>query len=523
MRRTEHIYRGVAFSAAITDGDLYPRWSQVLHWGLGSPLFTFQPPLPYYGMDLLYRLGLPHALGWRWLMALGYVLAFAGAYLLARRLGAARWAALVAAVAFAYAPYVIRNGLERGSNEAYSVFLYPLVLWSLLWLGDRFTAGRFILAAVVWAACIASHVLGPLMLAPVAIVLALVLWRRQHTVAPLLALVAGVLLTAFIWAPMGGPWGSEQAWVHIERDFNKPEAIPAQNPLRISDLLAPPVVYDVTRDNNKTGDRVGLAQTALLLAGIPATLYLWRRNRRLAWALGAATLVGLFLFFLFTPWSDWLWRLGGDAAAKLLYRTRLMGLQALAVAATAGLLLMALPSRWQRIVAAAMAALLLVLALPSLYVQYQHASADFDAAPGLSGVRAMEIRHGGTALTAFGEFEPKWRTAPFDDALLEELGPEFDAQAQPLANPASGNRGAVGRCAQRRVASGAERQGTGDGHAAPVVLPTLASEPGRAGRGVGASARDGLRTGGAAGRFASPGFAIRLVRQWRRLAWPSAG
>ena len=34
---TEHIYRGVAFSEAISDGVLYPRWVQSLHWGLGSP------------------------------------------------------------------------------------------------------------------------------------------------------------------------------------------------------------------------------------------------------------------------------------------------------------------------------------------------------------------------------------------------------------------------------------------------------------------------------------------------------
>ena len=36
---TEHILRGVAFSDVISDGVLYPRWTSLLHWGLGSPLF----------------------------------------------------------------------------------------------------------------------------------------------------------------------------------------------------------------------------------------------------------------------------------------------------------------------------------------------------------------------------------------------------------------------------------------------------------------------------------------------------
>ena len=65
----EHVPRGVAFSQAVTDGILLPRWSQFLHWGLGSPLFTFLPPLPYQAMDILSRLGIPHPVGWRLLIA----------------------------------------------------------------------------------------------------------------------------------------------------------------------------------------------------------------------------------------------------------------------------------------------------------------------------------------------------------------------------------------------------------------------------------------------------------------------
>ena len=81
--------------------------------------------------------------------------------------------------------------------------------------------------------------------------------------------------------------------MHIERDFSQADAIPAKNPLQPAELLAPPALYDIARDNNKTGDRVGLVQSLLLLAGIPASIYLWRRNRNVAVMLGAATLLGL--------------------------------------------------------------------------------------------------------------------------------------------------------------------------------------------------------------------------------------
>ena len=105
----EHVPRALVFSQAISDGVLFPRWTQFLHWGLGSPLFTFQPPLPYYGLDLLFRLGIPQPLGWRLLIALGLLAAFSGTYLLLRTLTGQSWPAIVAAVAYLYAPYVLRN------------------------------------------------------------------------------------------------------------------------------------------------------------------------------------------------------------------------------------------------------------------------------------------------------------------------------------------------------------------------------------------------------------------------------
>lgn len=427
---TEHVLRGVSFSDVIADGVLYPRWTQSLHWGLGSPLFTFQPPLPYYGMDLLSRLGLSHPLGWRWLVAGGFGLAFLGAYLLVREITGRRWPALVAAVAYLYAPYVLRNALERGSNEAYSMFLYPLVLWSLLWLAKKPGMGRFLLATLVWAACIGAHVLGPLMLAPFAGLLALFLWWRRRTPAPVLALIAGGLLMAFVILPMA----QETDWVHVERDFTQVEAIPANNPIPLDLLLAPPVVYDVARDNNNVGDRVGLAHTAILLLGIPAAVAAWRRNRRIAAALLVAAAAGLLLLWSFTPFGDWFWRLGGSLLARLLYRTRLMGVQALAAAIAAGLVVAVVSPRWQRILGIALALLFVLTAVPSLYVELQHQYTEFRIPVDLRQVRASEIASGGSALTAFGEFTPLARTAPFDDKVLAELGEDFDAARTPLAS-----------------------------------------------------------------------------------------
>ncbi len=112
----EHIPRGLLFSAAIADGNFFPAWTQFLHVGLGSPLFTFQPPLPYYGMDLLARLGLAHPLGWRVLLGGGLLVAFLGAFALVHLATGRRWAGLATAAS----PDIsnrLRIGVYDGSDQ----------------------------------------------------------------------------------------------------------------------------------------------------------------------------------------------------------------------------------------------------------------------------------------------------------------------------------------------------------------------------------------------------------------------
>lgn len=434
---TAHVPRGFIFSAAIADGFLYPRWVQFLHVGLGSPLFTFQPPLPYYGLDLLARLGLTHPGGWRLLIGGGLLVTFLGAFCLVHRITGSRWAAVAAATAYLYAPYVLRNALERGSNEVFGMFLYPWVLWGLLWLAQSPSSGRFIIAALIWAASIGMHVLAPLMLAPAALLVALVAGWRWRTAAPLLALLVGGLLMSAVWLPIL----DEQGYVNIERDYNNSTTIPLHNPVPADRLLAAPVVYDTQRDNNNSGDRIGLLHTLLLLLALPGALYaFWQRRYRLALMLGLATVVGTTLFWLLTPSSNGVWQLFDPLLHRVQYRTRLMGVQTLAASLAIGGLAALASARWQKVLGLALTALFLLIAIPSLYVNLQHRFGSFEEAITWEYVRALEWQASGSALTAFGEFQPRWREQPFDDTLLAELGHDFDPQARPLAHPPAGVR-----------------------------------------------------------------------------------
>jgi hypothetical protein len=151
-----------------------------------------------------------------------------------------------------------------------------------------------------------------------------------------------------------------------------------------------------------------------------------------------AAAAGILLFWLLTPWSDWFWSGFEPIMGRLLYRTRLMGVFALAAAGALGLLAAAASERWERALALAAIVVLTGTALPSLYVQHFHRYTTFHLPVDLAQVRAMEIRSGGTALTAFGEFQPVWRSDPFDEQLLGELDAGFSAADTPLAAPRSG-------------------------------------------------------------------------------------
>ncbi len=432
-----HVPRGFIFSAAISDGFLQPRWVQFLHVGLGSPLFTFQPPLPYYGMDILARLGLAHPLGWRVLIGGGLLVAFLGTFCLVRLATDRSWPALAAAAAYLYAPYMLHNALVRGSNEVFGMFLYPWVLWGLLWLAQSPSGRRFVVATLIWAATIGMHVLAPLMLAPIALLAAFIAGWRWRTPAPLLVLLVGGLLMSPVWLPIL----EEQNYVQIERDFDDPSAIPLDNPIPLDRLLAPPTVYDIQRDNNSMGDRIGLLRTLLLLLGLPGTLVAFRQRRQaLGVMLGLATAFGLVFLWLLTASSDPIWQLFDPLLHRVQYRMRLMGIQALVVSIGIGGLVALVEARWQKSLSLALTLLFLLLALPALYVNLQHRIGSFDGVITFDYVRAIEWQTSGAGLTSYGEFLPLWRRQTFDDAFLAELGQDFDPEARPLAHPPAGVR-----------------------------------------------------------------------------------
>jgi 4-amino-4-deoxy-L-arabinose transferase-like glycosyltransferase len=120
------------------------RWMPDAAYGLGYPFFNFYASLPYY-IAALFKLG---GFGFIWAIKLtqllGFVAAAASMYLLAKRLFKREASAILAALAYTYAPYHLVNVYVRGDalSEFYAFVFYPLILWALLRLRDSLSVNE---------------------------------------------------------------------------------------------------------------------------------------------------------------------------------------------------------------------------------------------------------------------------------------------------------------------------------------------------------------------------------------------
>ena len=176
-------------------------WQSNMYWPLGNSL-AFSDALVGYAPFGLIGEGFEAAIArYDLLFLFAYALAFLGAYLLARELGVGPWAAAVAGVAYAYAPWRLE---QDGHLHVISSGGIPLALF-LLVRGYRRDSARTVLAG--WALATWQLALGftlGLMFAYLLACLAVVLllwWRRRGR--PPRAVLAASGLGAALFGGLG--------------------------------------------------------------------------------------------------------------------------------------------------------------------------------------------------------------------------------------------------------------------------------------------------------------------------------
>ena len=196
-----NVARGVLFSAARADGSLFPRWVGTINAGLGGPLFQFYPPLTYLALDWLNLAGLPHPIGWRFLVAAAYLLAGTGAFALGLALSRRASGAVVCAALTVYSYPLVRDLFERGSPQGFAAALWPWALWGVVRVVQEPSGLRLAFAAGTWAAVILTHLVSAVIFLPVngAIAVALyVSYGKRAALLPVLVLILGLALQTVI-------------------------------------------------------------------------------------------------------------------------------------------------------------------------------------------------------------------------------------------------------------------------------------------------------------------------------------
>lgn len=191
-----HLARQVLFDHALREGCFYPRWIQELALGYGMPLFNYYPPLAYYFAEVFHLFGadFPEAIIATFIA--GFVLSGIAMYLFAREI-LGDMPALVAAVAYIYAPYHLVDAYVRGALPEFLAFIFlPLVYYSILKANHK--ANYYPLISLSYALLILTHNVTAFISTPFIFLFGLLQNERLKIMSFLLL---GLGLSAFYWLP----------------------------------------------------------------------------------------------------------------------------------------------------------------------------------------------------------------------------------------------------------------------------------------------------------------------------------
>ena len=301
------------------------RWMPDAAYGLGYPFFNFYASLPYYIAALFKFWGFGFIWAIKLTQLLGFAAAAASMYLLAKRLFHREASAILAALAYTYAPYHLVNVYVRGDalSEFYAFVFYPLILWALLRLRDSLLNDQFLpritrispiyssvgnvaLVALAYGGLILTHNVSALIFTAFVLLYILLTSNLQPPTSKWLASSAiglglGLAISAWFWLPAL----LEGKYAQLEHQTTG--YLNYSNHFRGLDLVQPSLLFDYAIEAGQTPFAVGLAQAVLALLGVAAIVAWWIKRRRPE-AQSAFLIAGLALAtFLITPLSRPLW------------------------------------------------------------------------------------------------------------------------------------------------------------------------------------------------------------------------
>ena len=189
-----HFFRLFEFDKCVRAFQIPCRWAPDAGLGYGEPLFNFYTQLPYAFAELFHLVGFGLIDSLKIAFALSLVLSGISMYFLASHLWKSRFAGLISAVLYVYAPYRAVDVWVRGAlPEALSFVIFPLIILAL-------EKEKYLLFSLSLAALVLTHNLSVLLFAP--FLLAWIIFRRRSLVKVGAAAAGALLLSAFYILPV---------------------------------------------------------------------------------------------------------------------------------------------------------------------------------------------------------------------------------------------------------------------------------------------------------------------------------
>lgn len=321
-----HVYFLFEYDRLVQDGVWWPRWSPDFAFGYGYPFFNIYGPFSHFLGELFH-----HFLGFSFTDAVEAVFvisigASAGAMYAFVRSWLGRPAALLAALAYTYAPYHLLNLYVRANLAESMAFVWlPLVLWtarqSVVRPAYRWVAGLAISYAGLMLTSNLVIVLFTPLLAGYVLLLTIVYtgargegrgawvraWIRKCT-PPLLGGLTGLGLSAVFWLPAF----TERQYVRVDQWFDGRYAYRGHF-VEWHQFFSPVWGFgaSVVGPDDTISFQIGAAIAALALLGV---LFTWRLLGQERWEIGFFGVGALAAIFIASVSAAALWEaplLGG--------------------------------------------------------------------------------------------------------------------------------------------------------------------------------------------------------------------
>jgi len=319
-----HVYFLFEYDRLVQDGVWWPRWSPDFAFGYGYPFFNIYGPLSHFLAELLHhfgRLGFTQAVEAVFSLS---IVAGAGAMYAFVRSWLGRPAAMIAALAYTYAPYHLLNLYVRANLAESMAFVWlPLCLWtarqSVVHPTWRWVVGLALSYAGLMLTSNLVMVLFTPLLAGYVLVLTIVAARGagrrarmrawfKALIPPAVGGLAGLGLSAVFWLPAF----TERQFVRVDQWFDGRYAYRGHF-VEFSQFFRPTWGFGVSvpGPDDAISFQIGAAIFTFAVLGV---LFTWRATGRLRGEIGyfiAGTLAALFVT---SVWAPALWEapiLGG--------------------------------------------------------------------------------------------------------------------------------------------------------------------------------------------------------------------